>query len=105
MGVAITPPRVPVLDTVMVPPCSSSSLSVPARAPCASRSISRARSNSVRAPASRTTGTVSPSGVSVATATWWPRLITISPAASSSVALSSGNSRSEATSAFTMYAR
>ena len=70
IGVASSPPLAPVLVTVKVPPCSSCSLSAPARAASARRLISAASPKSGRLSTSRTTGTVSPSAVAVAMPTW-----------------------------------
>jgi hypothetical protein len=57
---------------VMVEPLSSSRLARPSRAAAARRCISAAQSHRSRASECRTTGTINPDGVWVATPIWTP---------------------------------
>ena len=70
-GVKPVPPTAPRLDTVKLPPCSSSGLRRRSRAAVAKRVISSVNAKAPNAPASRTTGTMSPSSVSTAMPMWW----------------------------------
>ena len=67
MGVPASTPSAPTLLTVAVAPASSFGVTVRSRAALARRRISADSSGTERAWAPRTTGTISPSGVSTAT--------------------------------------
>ena len=67
IGVLAMPPSLPRLVMVMVEPVSSSRFALLVRAASLTRRISAARSHSVSAWASCTTGTFRPSAVCVAT--------------------------------------
>ena len=98
-GVPYRPASIPKLLRVTVAPSSSSGASERATAPARSRSTSARNAAGSRAPASRSTGTKSPSPVSAAIPRWTPRCRVRRPASSSNHALRAGDAAQPATTA------